>query len=515
MKTTKKLLAILLAVVLVMALTVTAFATEPTEPAEEPAAGGTVTITVNRDETYESAPENGQEAATGDRDYTWYRVFTAAYESNSTTGEGPANADGTPYDLTVGDGAVAYTATSAVAAKLGSWDAEAKTWTKASGNLWFDLTPIAGTTNYSVTWANSSEAAATVQAAAAWLIAQSAYEETGSMTVSGTSWTADVVPGYYLIKGSEGANLVAATTDITINEKNAYPTIDKKQADEDNTTAADYIDDDINVAIGDVIDYTVIVHVPGDANQDIVVTDTMSAGLTYDADTGLTFSPTLTAGTDYVAGDSSAQGWAITIKPTDNTKNKDITITFKATVNDGALTDTTRSNVVELKYNGNHYVMSDEVTYTTYFTGIVTINGDEEPLEGVKFDLFEDGEAFNVTLADDGYYIPGGDDNEVVTDADGLIRIRGLDDDKTYTLTETETLPGYNMLAEDVTLELVEDVDDAFATATADEYQPVENNTGSVLPSTGGIGTTIFYILGTVLVLGAVVVLVAKKRVTE
>ncbi len=183
------------------------------------------------------------------------------------------------------------------------------------------------------------------------------------------------------------------------------------------------------------------------------------------------------------------------------------------TINDDALVDTDRMNEATLKYGNEYESLPHSVEYTTYFTGIIKTNSDEEALEGVKFDLFEDGEAFNVTLTEDGYYIPGGDSNEVVTDADGLIKIRGLDDDKTYTLTGTYTLPGYNMLEEDVTLTLTEDVDGAFDEMEADEYQPIVNQSGTVLPSTGGIDTTIFYIVGAVLIVGAGIVLVTRRKV--
>ena len=146
-------------------------------------------------------------------------------------------------------------------------------------------------------------------------------------------------------------------------------------------------------------------------------------------------------------------------------------------------------------------------------------------LEGVVFELKENGVAFNVTKSGN-VYIPGGSSNSVTTDANGKTIIRGLDNDKTYTLTETQPLPGYNPLDHDVTLTLHLDsktvVGESGAetttysydesTATTDDTwgDQVENNTGTTLPSTGGIGTTIFYIAGSILVLGAVIFLVTN-----
>ena len=120
---------------------------------------------------------------------------------------------------------------------------------------------------------------------------------------------------------------------------------------------------------------------------------------------------------------------------------------------------------------------------------------------------------FPVTKHTEGYYYYDAENgsSEVVTDKDGLIVIRGLDGDKTYTLTETETLAGYNLLDGPLTLALAADTNEYEASPTS--ATPVPNNQGTVLPSTGGIGTTIFYALGSALVIGAGVILVAKKRV--
>ena len=246
--------------------------------------------------------------------------------------------------------------------------------------------------------------------------------------------------------------------------------------------------------------------------ETIEVWDKPSSGLTYNDD--VVASPG-TDVTDRTVG--TGEVWHKIITVTADNKGTDIVFTYSMTINDDALVDTDRMNEATLKYGDEYESLPHSVEYTTYFTGIIKTNSGEEPLEGVKFDLFEDGTAFNVTKTADGYYIPAGADvagasNEVVTDADGLIKIRGLDKDKKYTLTETYTLPGYNMLEEDVTLVLTEDVGTAFANMTADEYQNIINQSGTELPSTGGIGTTIFYVISAILVLGAGVVLVTRRR---
>ena len=568
MKKFTKLLGIVLIMALVMSMGITAaFAADP------------VRITINRDSSYDV--DNGAE---GDREYTWYRVFTVVMDDDHTAEGGGVNADGTPGSITdKGDAEkFAYTATSAVATKLGSWDSTTNAWTKASGNLWFDLAPIAGTTNYSVAWdENVADTAANVQAAAAWLIKNAVYEDTGSMSGvdstkdandNFTQWTAEVPAGYYLVASSEGQNLVAATTDITINEKNSYPTIDKKQNDVG--TSAEYKDDAVGVKVGDTIYYQVEVKVPADANRDIIVTDTMATGLTYDSSTGVTVKvgdTVAAAATIENTNDANykaetagtGETWKYTIHPTTATKGKYVVFTFQATVNSDALTSVNRKNDVELKYNNDHYVMTDTVEYDIGAAAIIKYDGATADLQSnntlkakegktlgyltATFTLKDGNDnAINVSPKTAGgvgvYYVdPTSTSNEVTSDKahNGVILIYGLDPDTaiTYTLTETETEAGYNLIAGTTDLTVVKadisDVndtkvlvaeatgvsagDDSAAeantiTINATQTTKVENNSGTVLPSTGGIGTTIFYVVGSILVVAAGVLLITKKR---
>jgi len=151
LKKFRNLVALVLAMMMVFALVGSAMAD--------------VNITINRDGTY-------NDDASGTRSYTWYRVFTATPADVEST-----NTQQTPGTISTTVNNAAYVATAEVAAKLGSWDANAKTWTKkaasgtdTTGNQWFDLTPIAGTNTFSVAW-SGAETAARAQAAAEWLIA--------------------------------------------------------------------------------------------------------------------------------------------------------------------------------------------------------------------------------------------------------------------------------------------------------------------------------------------------------
>lgn len=98
------------------------------------------------------------------------------------------------------------------------------------------------------------------------------------------------------------------------------------------------------------------------------------------------------------------------------------------------------------------------------------------------------------------------------TDETGLINLQGLDSG-TYYLFETEAPDGYNKLDSAVVINI-----DANGTVKQnqqvmdDGFIPVRNNSGTIMPTTGGIGTTIFYIVGSILLVGAGVLLVVRKR---
>ena len=83
--------------------------------------------------------------------------------------------------------------------------------------------------------------------------------------------------------------------------------------------------------------------------------------------------------------------------------------------------------------------------------------------------------------------------------------------DGTYYLVETKAPAGYNRLEEPYKVEVKGGTTEAQLSVTA----KVENSTGTTLPSTGGMGTTVFYVLGAVLVVGAGVLLVTKKRMSQ
>lgn len=136
-----------------------------------------------------------------------------------------------------------------------------------------------------------------------------------------------------------------------------------------------------------------------------------------------------------------------------------------------------------------------------------------------------------------------GNTGVLVSDANGLFKVIGLDAGK-YELEEIKAPAGYNLLASAIQLEITSTIKGS-ATATHDKDTPaltalnlavkvgdtttnsagvlstgvigtdVVNNSGAVLPSTGGVGTTIFYVVGSILVVAAGVLLITKKRMSR
>lgn len=105
--------------------------------------------------------------------------------------------------------------------------------------------------------------------------------------------------------------------------------------------------------------------------------------------------------------------------------------------------------------------------------------------------------------------------DEIVTDSTGRFIISGLDAG-TYYLYETEAHKGYNKLTGPVTIVVNKDgTIKKNETVASAGYIDIENSTGTLLPSTGGIGTTIFYVAGSILLIGAAILLIVKKRMSN
>lgn len=367
----------------------------------------------------------------------------------------------------------------------------------------------------------------------------------GSVTASGTPVQfTGLGLGYYLVDSSVGTLCSLDTTKPTveIKEKNVVPSVDKKVSNSKTGT----FDTSSTASIGDTVYFkTIITAQPG--AQNYVLHDKMDAGLTFNESSvkailnkNETKKDTELTATDYSVVTSNLEDTdpkctfhiEFTPKLCESLKADDtITVTYSATLNENAvIAGEGNKNETWLKYGENNNL---ETTHPTTDTKTFEMhvfkfykdkkNSDKETgLADAVFTLSKksDGtEPIKLTKTNENLNIYKVNNNGTITDittpGDGKFTIQGLGAG-TYYLTEIKQPDGYNKLAKSVKVEI--DVNGAITVdgkliTGVDKLVKVENKTGTVLPSTGGVGTTMIYLVGAVLVLGSGVVLATKRRV--
>lgn len=496
MKYTKKILSLLLAVVMVFAMAVTVGADETdTKP-------GSITI----------------DNAVSGKTYTIYRIFNI--DSH--------NDDYSAFNYKVNSVWNGFFAENAGGLSYVDIDSQGYVTWKASASA-------------------ADFAAAAIQYAKDYLI-----EDNGTTEASGSSVSFNNLElGYYLVKSDLGAlcSLDTTTPSVTIKEKNGAPTIEKKVQEDSNSNWGKKNDADL----GQTVNFQTTINVIDGQPVKYVLHDKMT-GLTFGSVSSITVkrnneTVTLTSGTDYTVNTTTlTDGCAFEVVFKDNTvgevtssvlqPNDVVTVSYSATVNkDAVIAGTGNPNETWLSYgesgNTQHDVTRTYVWQVNVFK--CTKNGDKEmALAGAEFKLYKevgDQKTKNYVTATEiksednkvtGYKVTGWTETEsegtTFTSPDtGKFDIVGLDAD-TYYLVETKAPAGYNKVKDAVKIVISKDYSGDTGTATvtygtnSTGEVKVVNNTGTELPSTGGMGTTIFYILGSVLVLAAVVLLVTKKR---
>ena len=289
-------------------------------------------------------------------------------------------------------------------------------------------------------------------------------------------------------------------------------------------------------------------------------------GLTIEDDDGNDISRYFTV--DLLSDDDLTNGFTFTI--TGNTDGDhiwassglsgNVTVNYNAIVNKFAVVGGDGNpNEVDLEFSNNPNTDStgetpkDIVTSFTYQLNVTKVDGNDKDtkLKDARFALYRlvNGTEKEYVLIDANNKVSGWQktlptvtlnpgtpeaktvNGNIVTDGNGKMSVSGLDAG-TYYLTECVAPDGYNLLDKDVkitiTAEYSADGKITDLTVTVDDGEPsdgdtasgeleviVENFSGVELPGTGGIGTTIFYTLGGLLAVGAVVLLVTKKRVHD
>lgn len=472
MKHVRKIASLLLALVMVFALATTAAAAEDYK----------ITVTNSiKDETY-----------------TAYKVFDVVYSGDN-------------YSYTIDSGSAFYDTVSAFAA------------TASNG---ITLEQVGTTTTYNVV-ADKDKFTDSVAAALAVQLAEDTSKPSAAGTATGNDSAVEIDVadgGYYFVSTSVGALCSLNTTNPTaeILEKNSIPTGDKKQSA---TNGSGYADTTLSVNVGDTVYYDVTITDGTGTDKVITVTDIMTNGLKYNKDiavyTGsVSESTKVTEGdTTYTVSSASDTGFTVTLAA-DYVKsvgeNGTIVLRYSATVTADAVTkseDGANTNTVKIEYSKQ--TITDSVEVETLKFQIVKDDSSDKVLTGAKFKLYNAktaGTEIPVVKVSDGVYrVAVAGETGVEIEA-GTPVIRGLKAG-TYYLEETVAPTGYNKLDERKEVKLE---GDNLASVTDNAYisggVEVENNSGSVLPSTGGMGTTLFYVFGGILVVAAVVLLVTKKR---
>ena len=384
-----------------------------------------------------------------------------------------------------------------------------------------------------VTWVKDADPADFAKAAKGQL---SNKTPGGSVTATenGSATISDLELGYYLVDSTVGALCELNTTkpDVEITDKNTAPNIKKEVQEDSDEKWGDVNDADIGQ---DVNFKSTVSAKPG--AQKYVVHDKMDAALKFDGVTSITAGDTtLTEGTDYtVVTTGLTDDCTFHIAFTETylnsiTADTDIVINYTAKLTSDAVAGTGYVNETWLDYGDNQHTERDTTTTYTWKLPIYKYHKAGEtkkPLAGAEFILYKGSEESNRDYAQvtngklTGWTKVKTDAARLVSGDDGMIAVEGLDAD-TYYLEETKAPRGYNKLAGPVTVEISHAVSDDGASMTHTLKQDatdvaevgIENKSGTELPSTGGMGTTIFYVLGSILVIGAAVLLITKKRMS-
>lgn len=385
-----------------------------------------------------------------------------------------------------------------------------------------------------VTWVEGADAAAFAKAALAHATA-TGIKPDATKTADGTAVSfTGLNLGYYLIDTTLGTlcSLDTTTPNVEMQEKNEVPS-QKKEVQED----SDGSWGDKNTAeIGDTVNYKTTINAKKGA-QGYVLHDVMSAGLTLDPDSieaaGLTKGQDANSGDYHVVTTGLGDGCTFEVVFHQSyldtiTANTDIVVTYSAVVNKNAqVSPSDNPNTTKLEYGEasspeDKFTPPSETKTYTFKVDVVKTDDKNKVLDGARFKLYDaktDGNEIALVKDPDGVYRfakYGETGVEYITTVNGQLEIKGFDANTNYYLEETKAPDGYNKLAERVEIAVKEANLEASVENGVWQNGGVHivNKTGSLIPSTGGMGTTIFYIIGGVLVAAAGIFFVIRRRVS-
>lgn len=363
----------------------------------------------------------------------------------------------------------------------------------------------------------------------------------GIKTAEGTSLTfTDLELGYYLVYPRGATNITDGNSSIcsitstvptaTVNIKADYPVIDK-------------IVDDQNTDVGQIVEFTITGEIPdttGYTTYTYIIEDTMTEGLLFNSQLS---NFKVMFGTEVISTKPTYKdnGFTLTFDMTDYQDHvgETIKVTYKAKVTEEAVDSDTTKNSVTLTYSNNP---KEDTTFTTtpievpiYSSEINVIKVDakdnEQKLSGAIFVIKDEEGKYYQAKDADGNIITNvsttenvvlvnwvdteEDASKLITGETGTIVFKGVEN-STYYLVEIEAPDGYNRLTSPVTIKVGYNNEGTNLQEVAVSHtETVENSTGISLPQTGGIGTKIFIIIGTLLTITSGAILIVNKRMTK
>ncbi len=347
--------------------------------------------------------------------------------------------------------------------------------------------------------------------------------------------------GWYLVVSDLTSDAICSidTTakQVTIKEKNGVPTVTKEVEYASGSWGQG---NDGNV--GDTVNFQTTINVTDGDPTNYVLHDQMSKGLTF-KENSIAVKVNDTLITNYTVEYTNTDKCTFEISFPNGTlhTNDTVVVTYSATINNDAVVGTTgNENETWLKYGDNGETTHGKTkTYTwsfNIFKYFTDSNNDMQYLADVEFVLYrKDNTAnkteyaqFNSNNKLTGWTEAENEATKLKTNATSTVAVEGLDAG-TYFLKEITTPGGFNGLTSDVEVKITSSCNILTGATYAVEYKmvneegftgtdehekvvPIENKRGTTLPSTGGIGTTIFYVVGGGLMVAAAILLITKKR---
>lgn len=387
-----------------------------------------------------------------------------------------------------------------------------------------EVTSTDGTTQTYVTWVEDADVAAFAKLAYEYALANNiAADKSVIAPQTGDTVIPDLPLGWYLVNSTVGVvcSLDTTNNEVVINEKNAIPYIDKK-------ITGDFVLDEAGLKataeIGNKVPYEITLKQIG-GKKNVFVTDTLTEGLTFNNDVVVKDGNTVV--TDYTVSYNTETN-VVTIdfrKDTENTeytetmeKNGNLVITYTATINEKALTNIPNENTATITYGNGTTVESETPEVTTFGFDLIKIGDNEttNKLAGAEFTLWNKDTNTKVLVEklEDGTYRVTTDSSKAVNivTTTTKVTINGLSSKVNYELQEEVAPDGYTKLAARVD---VEKINGQTTETYAYSKTTVNNTSGAVLPSTGGMGTVLFITIGSLMVLGFGVLLVTKFRMSK